>query len=175
MVALLNKNVIELEKRQGDCFKSAVRKIENILDHTKINRQADNQLKVTSVLNSINKLKKKHKIAVETKMQIRNKDYYYIECEFPEVFAKGIKDALFPVCEDILCQELKDFEGNIKQYLKYANERERQRLNNNIRELVGYAEMSKNQEMEQELFQIEQDLLSCMKYNDKIKKEAKLG
>lgn len=172
MVALLNKNVIELEKRQGDCFKSAIRKIENILDHTKIHRQSENQLKVTSILNSINKIKKKHSITIETKMQLRNKDYYYIECEFPEVYAKSIRDLLFPITEDILCDELKGFEQNIKQYLKYIDENDRKRLNTNIRELVSFAEISKNQEMEQELFQIEQDLLSCMKYNDKIKKEA---
>ncbi len=62
----------------------------------------------------------------------------------------------------------------LKQYLKYAEVEKLPEYRQNIRGLMGLASIQKNKKMEDDLFSIQQNLLSCLRYNDKIEKEISM-
>jgi hypothetical protein len=99
---------------------------------------------------------------------------YIVTDENPELFSKNISEMLFNVSDDIVCQELYDFEDNLKQYLKYADDEKLSEYKENIRGLMGLVSIQKNKKMEEDLFSIQQNLLSCLRYNDKIEKEISM-
>ena len=164
------ENTIKLFKRQDNRYKSVCRKIENILDFTRMYQQVNNFLKVQDILDKIKDTTKSISVIKDGKKN----EYRYIDIVTSyDIFAQGIYDELYPIIDDIVCRELYDFEDNIKQYLDYAPDSKKKELNKNIRELTGYVSISKNKQMSNDLLNIKNDLLACLKYNNKIKNEEK--
>ena len=166
-----NKNVLELQKRREEALASALMKISNIHDFTKMYKMKNNVELMTLIMSDLkSKIKFVQVVDSENIKQLR----YIVTDENPELFSKNISEMLFNVSDDIVCQELYDFEDNLKQYLKYADGEKLSEYKQNIRGLMGLASIQKNKKMEEDLFSIQQNLLSCLRYNDKIEKEISM-
>ena len=166
-----NKNILELQKRREEALASALMKISNIHDFTKMYKMKSNIELMTLIMADLkSKINFVQVVDSENIKQLR----YIVTKEDPELFSKNISEMLFNVSDDIVCQELYDFEDNLKQYLKYADDEKLSEYKKNIRGMMGLVSIQKNKKMEEDLFSIQQNLLACLRYNDKIEKEIRL-
>ena len=165
------KDIQALQKRRHDALEAVLIKMEDILNDIKIYKHEKNISPMISIMKNL-----KSKINfVKTGSSEQTKVFKYLKVsQKPEKFSKDISESLFNIYEDIVCQELYDFEENLKQYLKYAENEKLSKYKQNIRSLMGLVSIQKNKKMEEDLFSIQQNLLACLRYNDKIEKEISM-
>ena len=160
-----------MQRQREESLDCALTKVSGIMDDVKMYKMKNNIELMTLIMSDLkSKIKFTQIVDSETVKQLR----YIITKEDPELFSKNISEMLFNICDDIVCQELYDFEDNLKQYLKYAEDEKLSEYKQNIRGLMGLASIQKNKKMEEDLFSIRQNLLSCLRYNDKIEKEISM-
>ena len=171
MAKRISKNIQVMQKQREDVLDCALIKITGIMDDTKMYRMKNNVELMTLIMSDLkSKIKFVTVVDSENTKQLR----YIVTSEDPELFSKNISEMLFSVCDDIVCQELYDFEQNLKQYLKYAEDEKLSEYKQNIRVLMGLASIQKNKKMEDDLFSIQQNILSSLRYNDRIQKEIEM-
>lgn len=171
MAKRISKNVQVMQRQREESLDCALTKISGIMDDVKMYKMKSNVEFMTLIMSDLKlKIKSVTVVDSENTKQLR----YIATKEDSELFSKNISEMLFSVCDDIVCQELYDFEQNLKQYLKYAEVEKLSEYKKNIRGMMGLVSIQKNKKMEEDLFSIQQNLLSCLRYNDKIEKEISM-
>ena len=158
-----SETIQQFKQRRHDSLVSAISRIEKILDLTKIYKLNNDTDKTVKILTNL-----------KSNIKMDNVDKKYLNIDSKKDYnkiAENIYDSMFNIYDNIICKELFDFEENLKSYFKYAEVERISEYKKSIRNLMGLISIQKNKEMEDSLFKIKQDILGCLNYNDKIKKE----
>lgn len=161
-----SETIQQFKQRRHDNLNLAISKIELVLDFTKMYKLNNDSDKVVKILTNLKSNIKKDSNDLKYLNVDSNKDYNKV--------IEKISDSIFEPYENIVCKELFDFEDNLKGLFKYAESERIPEYTKNIRNLMGLASIQKNKKMEEDLFSIQQNLLACLRYNDKIEKEISM-
>ena len=169
-MARLSNNILELRKRREECLSSALIKIEDIFDFTKIYNMQENKDVMRFVLQDL-KSKVKTQSASDGSGACR-----YIDTKVcHKTFAQDITDLCADVYNNVISKEVKDFKKDIKTYIDFAEDCDKKMYEKSVNDIVYLYSISKEKDMDKDLYQIYTDLLSCLNYNIKIIKEMELG
>lgn len=170
MVALLNKAVVEMQKRRDERYDAAKLKMDDLLEFTRLYKLADREKEMKVIINILKESTKTSGASVGDGGYVYFK-YLDISKEDSESFIDSMIDMLSEVSETIVHKEIFDANKDLKSYLDFAPSHQLDMCIKSIDNVVGLIEISKYSKMENDLFEIKKDLTACINYNEKIVKE----
>ena len=178
-MALLEKNIVDLYKRRSNRYESALLRLDDVLCFTKEYNLKKEEKMVKRILNHI---KTRSKTVTCCNMGDNAYSKYFVIPEHRvRKYVKTIGYILFDVYSAIVLKEICDFKKKTYKYVLESMSAHVDSCEDMVKEASkSYVEklseielQNKNNEMDTHIFDIEQDLLSCLLYNEKIEKEMR--